>query len=286
MTPPDPSLEDIARLIPRDHSRALVMLFAAVGIAIGSVGFYALSARAGSTLTTTGVAASASLACPDSARAHAEEKAPALPTFDSLLLAQRIEHDLESLDISACARPGGPVGPGRVNVQFSNDGSVTTSEIVMETRQGAFTARFWESPPVAGCIKNVYAKARIAPFVGDANHRMARVAFVLAARDRPFDEDAAARALDGVDLSSCRVPGVLFRGTAEIILFPDGRVRAEDVSAGLLVPRGGEEPRDAARRTAEASRCVTRAYGRAHAQSFSGTEILTSWWFEVRDSGQ
>lgn len=115
---------------------------------------------------------------------------------------------------------------------------------------------------------------------------MARVAFVHAAHDAPFDEDVAARTLDDVDLSACRVPGVVLRGTAQIVLLPDGRVRADDVSAGLVVPRGGEEPRDAARRTGEASRCVTRAYGRARAASFAGTEIVTSWWFEVRDSGR
>ena len=32
---------------------------------------------------------------------------------------------------------------------------------------------------------------------------------------------------------------------------------------GLVLPRGSDEPRDAARRTTEASRCVARAYGRA-----------------------
>jgi hypothetical protein len=35
-----------------------------------------------------------------------------------------------------------------------------------------------------------------------------------------------------------------------------------------------------------ASRCVTRAYGRTRAAPLSGTEVLTTWWFEVRDAGR
>ena len=65
-----------------------------------------------------------------------------------------------------------------------------------------------------------------------------------------------------------------------------GRLQVDDVSAHIAVPRGGEEPRDPAKRTGEASRCVTRAYARARAAPFSGTEVLTTWWFEVRDSGK
>ena len=286
MTPEEPSLEEIARLIPRDHTRALIMLFSAVGVALGSAAFLMLAshARAAAALPAMPGVASAPLVCSESARPRGEEK-PAAPTFDGLL-AQGLEHDLEALDVSACAQPGGPVGPGRVNLRFSNDGSVETSEIDSLARQGAFAARFSDSPAVARCIQSVYAKAHIAPFVGEANNRMVRVAFVVPARDTPFDEDAAARTLDGVDLSACRVPGVVLRGVAQIVLLPDGRLRADDVSAQIAAPRGAELPRDAAKRTDEASRCVTRAYGRARGARFSGTEIVTAWWFEVRDPGR
>lgn len=287
-TPPEErSLEQIARLIPRDHTRALVMLFSAFGVVLGSVAFLWLAPRAraaGAAQATPSIASAAPLVCSDAARPRAEDKASGV-TFDALL-AQGIERDLEGLDVTACARPGGPVGPGRVFLRFANDGTVERSDVDSETRQGAFTARFADNAAVASCIKGVYAKARIAPFVGEANNRMVSVAFVLPARSAPFDADVAARTLDGADLSACRVPGGVLRGFAQLVVLPDGRLRADDVSAEIVAPRGAELPRDAAKRTDDASHCVTRAYGRQRGKPFSGTEIVTSWWFELRDSAQ
>jgi hypothetical protein len=79
--------------------------------------------------------------------------APATTPFDRRASAAA----LERVNVSECARPGGPLGSGHVKVTFASSGNVTTAEV--------------DSPPfggtaVGGCIAGKFRAARVPAFGG------------------------------------------------------------------------------------------------------------------------
>jgi molybdopterin biosynthesis enzyme len=64
---------------------------------------------------------------------------------------------LRGVDLSTCARPGGPVGSGHVKITFAMSGNVASAEV--DSPQFAQTA-------VGACIAKKYRAARIPVFVG------------------------------------------------------------------------------------------------------------------------
>lgn len=58
---------------------------------------------------------------------------------------------------SACKRPGGPTGAGRVTVTFAPSGRATTANV---------TGGAYGGTPVGGCVANVFRRARVPAFGG------------------------------------------------------------------------------------------------------------------------
>ena len=201
------------------------------------------------------------------------------PSFDE----ERIRGELQAVDVTSCARPGGPAGPGFVLIELDPDRkdprvmcSASGAKIVAygASPGPAFSARYADTD-VGRCLTARYASAKLSPFQAEGTMPSVVVPFVVPVDGRPFDGAEALATLRLVSLRECPAHG---QGELDVSFLPSGAVRARAVTGLSSIMTEG---RSAGGRTPPPldflMRCVERSFSRTKVTPFTGSEVSVRW---------